>query len=115
MLCLSYYLLCFLFNKIGEQEGRTGSVWKWGRGWGEVAQTMYTHVSKCKNNKKKSLCFKDFFCLPSVFISSQNEQANSLRIAVRAADLSLYRPMITRIKPAEGPCGLHGNCNSTFK
>jgi hypothetical protein len=24
-LCLSYYLLCFLFNKIGEQEGRTGS------------------------------------------------------------------------------------------
>jgi hypothetical protein len=32
-LCLSYYLLGFLFNKIGE-EGRTGSVWKqerWGR------------------------------------------------------------------------------------
>jgi hypothetical protein len=27
MLCLSYYLLCFLFNKIGE-EGRTGSTWK---------------------------------------------------------------------------------------
>jgi hypothetical protein len=25
MLCLSYYLLCFLFNKIGE-EGITGSV-----------------------------------------------------------------------------------------
>jgi hypothetical protein len=24
MLCLSYYLLCFLFNKIGEQEGGTG-------------------------------------------------------------------------------------------
>jgi hypothetical protein len=49
MLCLSYYLLCFLFNKIGE-EGRTGYAWKWGRG---VAQTMYTHVSKCKNNKIK--------------------------------------------------------------
>jgi hypothetical protein len=30
-LCLSYYLLCFLFNKIGE-EGRTSSAWKWG-GW----------------------------------------------------------------------------------
>jgi hypothetical protein len=30
-LCLSYYLLCFLFNKIGE-EGRTGSAWKWGGG-----------------------------------------------------------------------------------
>jgi hypothetical protein len=29
MLCLSYYLLCFLFNKIGE-ESRTGSVWKQG-------------------------------------------------------------------------------------
>jgi hypothetical protein len=24
MLCLSYYLLCFLFNKIGAQEGGTG-------------------------------------------------------------------------------------------
>jgi hypothetical protein len=29
MLCLSYYLLCFLFNKIGE-EGRTVSAWKRG-------------------------------------------------------------------------------------
>jgi hypothetical protein len=27
MLCLSYYCLCLLFNKIGE-EGRTGSPWK---------------------------------------------------------------------------------------
>jgi hypothetical protein len=27
MLCISYYCLCFLFNKIGE-EGRTGSAWK---------------------------------------------------------------------------------------
>jgi hypothetical protein len=49
-ICLSYYLLCFLFNKIKE-EGRTGSAWKWGivggEGWG-VAQTMYTHVSKWK-------------------------------------------------------------------
>jgi hypothetical protein len=47
---LSYYLLCFLFNKIREQEGGTGSAWKWGRG-GEVAQTMYTYVSKCKKDK----------------------------------------------------------------
>jgi hypothetical protein len=47
-LCLSYYLLCFPFNKIGEQEGRTGL----GSGE-EVAQKMYTHVSKCKNNKIK--------------------------------------------------------------
>jgi hypothetical protein len=27
-ICLSYYLLCFLFNKIKEQEGETGSAWK---------------------------------------------------------------------------------------
>jgi hypothetical protein len=30
MPCLSYYLLCFLFNKIGEQKGGTGSTWKQG-------------------------------------------------------------------------------------
>jgi hypothetical protein len=36
--CFSYYLLCFFFYKIGEQEGRTGSAWKGGapRGNGEV-------------------------------------------------------------------------------
>jgi hypothetical protein len=28
-ICLSYYLLCFLFIKIG-QKGGTGSAWKWG-------------------------------------------------------------------------------------
>jgi hypothetical protein len=33
-----YCLLCFLFNKIGEQEGETGSALK----GGEVAQTMHT-------------------------------------------------------------------------
>jgi hypothetical protein len=38
MLCLSYYLLCFLFNKIGE-ESRTGSAWE-GAGGGEMVQTM---------------------------------------------------------------------------
>jgi hypothetical protein len=55
MLCLSYYCLCLLFNKIGE-EGRTGSTWKRaeregmeegaeGKG-GEMAQTMYAHMNK---------------------------------------------------------------------
>jgi hypothetical protein len=39
-LYLSYYLLCFLFNKIREQ--------KWGEG--EVAQTMYTLVGKLLEN-----------------------------------------------------------------
>jgi hypothetical protein len=33
-LCLSYYFLCFFFNKIEEQEGRTGSAQKWGWRWG---------------------------------------------------------------------------------
>jgi hypothetical protein len=31
MLCYSYYLLCFLFNKIREKEGQTGSDWKQGK------------------------------------------------------------------------------------
>jgi hypothetical protein len=43
MLCFSYYRLCFLFNKIG----RT-------RGGGGLVQTMYIHVSKCKNDKIKN-------------------------------------------------------------
>jgi hypothetical protein len=46
-LCLSYYLLCFLFNKIGEQEG---SAQKWGRGRGPK---IHTYVSECKNDKIK--------------------------------------------------------------
>jgi hypothetical protein len=41
MLCVSYYLLCFLFNKISEQEGRTGSAWKWGVGAGDP-NNVYT-------------------------------------------------------------------------
>jgi hypothetical protein len=52
MLCLSYYLLSFLFNKIGKEEGGTGSAWKQGV-CVCVTQTMYTHVSKCKNDKNK--------------------------------------------------------------
>jgi hypothetical protein len=50
MLCLSYYLLSFLFNKIGK-ESRTGFAWKQVRGedggqWGEMSQTMYAHMNK---------------------------------------------------------------------
>jgi hypothetical protein len=42
----------------GEEEGRTCSAQKQGkdlekRGGGEAAQTIYTHVSKCKNDKIK--------------------------------------------------------------
>jgi hypothetical protein len=55
VLCLSYYLLCFLFNKIRAQEDGTGSAQKWcggGGGVGEVAYTMYTHVRMTKLKKK---------------------------------------------------------------
>jgi hypothetical protein len=50
MLCLSYYCLCLLFNKIGEKS-TTGSAWKHGsggrgRGQGvEVTQTVYAHMN----------------------------------------------------------------------
>jgi hypothetical protein len=45
---------------IGEED-RTGSAWKLrggggrvGSGWrGKVAQTMYTHMNKCIDNKKR--------------------------------------------------------------
>jgi hypothetical protein len=60
-LCLSYYLLSFLCIKIGV-ENETCSAWKWGVGEGaEVAQTMYIHVSKCKNSKikgEKGICIR---------------------------------------------------------
>jgi hypothetical protein len=45
MLCLSYYLLCFVFNNIREEEGRTGS----GRGGDDP-----NNVSKWKNDKIKN-------------------------------------------------------------
>jgi hypothetical protein len=33
-----------------QRRGGTGSAWKWGEEV-ELAQTMYTYVSKCKNDK----------------------------------------------------------------
>jgi hypothetical protein len=51
MLGFSYYLLCFLFNKIRKYKGSSAE--KRGRRVGEVAQIMYTYVSKCKNDKIK--------------------------------------------------------------
>jgi hypothetical protein len=49
MLCLSYYLLCFLFNKIRELEGRTGSARKRGskRCW-EGVEGNEKNVYTCK-------------------------------------------------------------------
>jgi hypothetical protein len=52
MLCLSYYCLCLLFNKIAEK-GRTGSALKQGgvegkgrEQGGEMDQKMYAHMNK---------------------------------------------------------------------
>jgi hypothetical protein len=46
MICLSYYLLCFLFNIIGEEEGETGFAWKWGWGGeeGGSSNNVYTYT-----------------------------------------------------------------------
>jgi hypothetical protein len=38
-LSFSYYLSCFLFNKVREQEGKTGSAWKQRRWWGNNVYT----------------------------------------------------------------------------
>jgi hypothetical protein len=54
-ICLSYYLLCFLLNKIREK-GKTVSTWKRWLGrlkGGEVAPTVYIYVTTCKNSKIK--------------------------------------------------------------
>jgi hypothetical protein len=49
--CFPYYLLYFFFtkaeNKMAEQ------ILSGGQGMGEMAQIIYTHVSKCKNDKIK--------------------------------------------------------------
>jgi hypothetical protein len=44
--CFSYYLFCFFFNKIREQEGGTGSAHR----WREEANNVYTY-KKCKKIK----------------------------------------------------------------
>jgi hypothetical protein len=52
MLCLSYYLLCFLFNKIGQEAEQVlpGSKGDWGKKveQGEEGRdgTMYAHMNK---------------------------------------------------------------------
>jgi hypothetical protein len=63
-LCHSYYLLGFLFNKIEDKEGRTGSYPSGGKGERrvEMVQTMYTQVSSYKNDtiKEKKGTNKEF-------------------------------------------------------
>jgi hypothetical protein len=48
MLCLSYYCLCLLFNKIGKQGELRGKGGGRGPG-GEMAQTMCAHTNKWIN------------------------------------------------------------------
>jgi hypothetical protein len=55
LLWLSYYLLCFLFNKIGEQDGRTVSAWKWcvcGERWPKQCIHMWVNVKPIKKKRK---------------------------------------------------------------
>jgi hypothetical protein len=63
MLCLSYYCLCLLFNKIREK-GRTGSAWKQGgvgrgKGWGagerNAPNSVCTYEYMIRKKKKKNL------------------------------------------------------------
>jgi hypothetical protein len=42
-----------LSGRVGRHERGRGSRRLWEGGRGKVAQTMYTHVSKCKNYKIK--------------------------------------------------------------
>jgi hypothetical protein len=56
MLYLSYYLLCFLFNNLGEQEGRTGSAQKQGGAgeegrWPKQCIHMKVNVKMIKEKK----------------------------------------------------------------
>jgi hypothetical protein len=55
MLCLSYYLLCFLFTKIGEEEGGTGSAWKRGEWRGEGSREERWPKQMYKQTKKHCL------------------------------------------------------------
>jgi hypothetical protein len=49
------------------KRGRTGSAWKWGKGETEMAQTMYTCLRKCKNDKIKKNKFLIFFLKKKYF------------------------------------------------
>jgi hypothetical protein len=71
MLCLSYYRICFLFNNIREQKGWNRFCLEVG-GVGCMAQTTYTHVSKCKNDKinKKEIIHNGYLKLVDVTLKS---------------------------------------------
>jgi hypothetical protein len=55
-LCLFYYLLCFLFNKIGVQEGGTGSAWKKKGAWrGQRLPKQCIHMCIMINKRKTEI------------------------------------------------------------
>jgi hypothetical protein len=60
-LIISYVLSS---TKLENKEGNTGSALKWGQE--EVAQTKYTHVGKCENNKIKE---KEIFAQDGMILS----------------------------------------------
>jgi hypothetical protein len=52
------FLLSLVFSLQQKQRRQNsfcleGGSWKWVGSGGKVAQTMYTHVSKCKNDKRR--------------------------------------------------------------
>jgi hypothetical protein len=49
-------IISYVFSSTKSENKRTEQVLPGSRGMGrvEVAQTMYTYVSKCKNNKNKN-------------------------------------------------------------
>jgi hypothetical protein len=50
------FLLSLVFSSAkSKKRGGTDSAWKWVWGEWRGIQTMYTHVSKCKNDKIKKL------------------------------------------------------------
>jgi hypothetical protein len=53
MPCFSYYLLLFLLQQNQRTRGQNRFCLETGEVGGEMAQIMYTHVSKCKNDKIK--------------------------------------------------------------
>jgi hypothetical protein len=55
MLCFPFYLIYFFLQQNQRIRGQNRF---YPEGWGKVAKTMYTHVSKCKNDKIKSFLMR---------------------------------------------------------
>jgi hypothetical protein len=78
MLCLSYYFLYLLSNKIGGK-GRTGSAWKQGalagrRGWGAEGRNDPNNVCTYEyiNKEKKNLPSLQTLLLPRLYLWTEH-------------------------------------------